>query len=100
MLPRKGRDGKSEGCQIDLLLQSERSVYVVEIKRKNTIDADIEDEMARKIKALALPRDISVRTALVYDGNLSPSVEARGYFDALIPVSDFLLGIIKPLREL
>ena len=84
---------RKKGCQIDLLLQSERSVYVVEIKRKSTIDADIEDEMARKIKALALPRDISVRTALVYDGNLSPSVEARGYFDALIPASDLLLGI-------
>ena len=84
---------RKKGCQIDLLLQSERSVYVVEIKRKSTIDADIEDEMARKLKALALPRDISVRTALVYDGNLSPSVEARGYFDALIPASDLLLGI-------
>ena len=49
--------------------------------------------MSRKIRALALPRDMTVRTVLVYDGNLSPSVEARGYFDALIPVSDFLLGI-------
>ena len=84
---------RRKGCQIDLLLQGERSAYVVEIKRKSAIDTDIEEEMTRKIRALALPRDMTVRTVLVYDGNLSPSVEARGYFDALIPASDFLLGI-------
>ena len=31
---RKGRDGKSEGCQVDLLVQTARSAYVVEIKRR------------------------------------------------------------------
>jgi len=83
---------RKKGCQIDLLLQSERSVYLVEFKRKTAIDTDIEDEMARKIKALALPRDISARTVLVYDGNLAPTVEARGYFDALIPATELLFG--------
>ena len=57
------------------------------------IDTDIEEEMSRKIRALALPRGISARTVLIYDGNLSPSIEARGYFDALIPATDLLLGL-------
>ena len=35
---------------------------------------------------------ISVRTALVYDGNLAPIVEADGYFDAIIPFR-CLLGV-------
>jgi len=83
---------RKKGCQIDLLLQSERSVYIVEIKRKTDIDINIEEEITRKIRALALPRDISVRTVLVYDGNLSPAIEARGYFDALIPAAELLLN--------
>ena len=84
---------RKKGCQIDLLLQSERSVCIVEIKRRNTIGPEIEEEISRKIKALALPRDLSVRTALVYDGNLSPSVEARGYFDAIIPADNLLRDV-------
>jgi len=33
---------------------------------------------------------MSVRTALVYDGRLAPSVEADGYFDAIVPFSRIL----------
>ena len=42
--------------------------------------------------AFAAPKGMSVRTALVYDGELAASVEADGYFDAVIPVSR-LLGL-------
>ncbi len=80
------------GCQIDLLLQSDRKICVVEIKRRKEIGIDIIDEVEAKVKALALPRDISVRTALVYDGHLAPSVEADGYFDETVPASS-LLGL-------
>ena len=83
---------RRKGCQIDLLLQSERGVCIVEMKRRMEIGREVADEVAAKVKALALPRDISVRTALIYDGRLSPRVEAEGFFDSLIPVSD-LLGI-------
>ena len=31
-----------------------------------------------------------MRTALVYDGHLSPIVAADGYFDAIVPFSEFL----------
>ena len=82
---------RRRGCQIDLLLQSDRKVCVVEIKRKNAIGREIEDEVEAKVNALALPRDVSVRTALIYEGRLSPGVEADGYFDALIPFSRLLL---------
>ena len=81
---------RRRGCQVDLLLQSEKCVFVVEIKRKNEIGPEIEAEIAAKVKALALPRDISVRTALVYDGRLSPSVGTNGYLDAVIPAQDLL----------
>ena len=89
---RQTRTARRKGCQIDLLLQSERSVCIVEIKRRREIGREISDEVAEKVKALDLPRDISVRTALVFDGRLSPRVEAEGFFDFIIPVSD-LLGL-------
>lgn len=87
---RQAQTKRNRGCQIDLLLQSEKSVHVIEIKRRKEIGPETEDEVARKVKALALPRDTSVRTALVYDGTIAPAVEASGFFDALIPASDLL----------
>jgi len=82
------RDRK--GCQVDLLIQSERCAYIVEMKRRKELDISIEDEVEAKVRALALPRGTSIRTALVYDGEISPRVAARGYFDALIPVTELL----------
>ncbi len=87
---------RKKGCQIDLLIQGEKTVYVVEMKRRRVITPDVSDEVAEKVKALAMPRGISVRTALVYDGRLSPRVEAEGFFDALVS-ADELLGLTKRL---
>ena len=81
---------RKKGCQIDLLLQCDRCIYIVEIKRRREIGREVADEVAAKVKALAMPRDISVKTALVYDGHLAPAVEAEGYFDAVIPISELL----------
>ena len=67
-----------------------RCIYIVEIKRRREIGREVADEVAAKVKALAMPRDISVKTALVYDGHLAPAVEAEGYFDAVIPISELL----------
>ena len=87
---RQAPTARRRGCQIDLLLQSEKCICIVETKRRREIGREVADEVAAKVKALAVPRDISVRTALVYDGHLSPGVETDGFFDALIPVADLL----------
>ena len=87
---RKG-DG-AEGLQIDLLLQTRHSNYVIEIKRKREIGREVIDEVERKLKKLSTPRGKSSRTALVYDGTLAPIVETDGYFDAIIPFRQ-LLGL-------
>ena len=39
---------------------------------------------------LPLRRGLSVRTALVYDGELAPSVVRRGWFDFLVPADTLL----------
>ena len=81
---RRGR-AKGEGFQVDLLLQTKKSVCVVEAKRCGKIGTEVEDAVREKIRRLKLPRDISVRTALVYEGDLDPMIEENNYFDYLIP---------------
>ncbi len=82
---------RGEGCQIDLLIQMRRTVYVVEIKRRKFIGPEIMEEIAAKVQRLQVAKGVSVRTALVYDGKLSPQIEAEHGFDVLIPVSRLLM---------
>ena len=81
---------KGEGCQIDLLLQAKRFIYLVVIKRRREIGREIMEEVDEKRRRLKLPAGVSLRTALVYDGHLAPSVEAEGYFDSIIEAKSFL----------
>lgn len=89
---RRNSDDKDRGCQIDCLIQTRRSMYVVEIKRKATIGPEIIDEVEDKIDRLGYSGKTSVRPVLVYDGKLSPMVEEDGYFAAIIPASE-LFGL-------
>lgn len=86
---KKRADGSHEpGLQIDLLVQTRRSVCVVEVKRKNAIEESVESEVAEKLRRLPVPDGISKRTALVYEGNLAPVIRGNGFFDALISADD------------
>lgn len=84
----KGDDVR--GCQIDLLVQTARTAYVVEIKRKRFIGEEIENEVEEKIRRIPLRKGMNVRPVLVYDGELSPQVEGTGYFDAIINAGQLL----------
>lgn len=81
---------RNKGCQIDLLIRTARTLFVVEIKRMKQIRHDIINEVAEKIKRLKYDHHLSVRTALVYDGELVPSVPADRYFDFIIPASKLM----------
>ena len=85
-----GKRGDGKGVQIDLLVQTRKSMYVVEVKRKSRIGESIETEVAEKVARLRHPRGTSVRTALVYEGELAPVVRGNGYFDAIISAADLL----------
>ena len=87
---RNARTARGRGCQIDLLLQAPRSVCVVEIKRRERIGEEVADEVQAKVSALGVPRGTTIRTALIYEGDLSPRVEADGYFDFLVPAEKLL----------
>lgn len=87
------RHGKrGEGCQIDLLLQTEYLAYAVEVRRMKNIGPGIIDEMAEKLKRFPRRENVTLRKALVYEGSLSPVVKERGWFDALIPARILLDG--------
>ena len=91
--PYQKRDGAKsgrKGCQIDLLIQSRNSMWIVEIKRQAHIGREVMDEVREKCRRLCKPENVSLRTALVYDGELARSVEADGYFDAIVPFADLL----------
>jgi len=87
---KKSLDGTSRGCQIDLLIQTQRTAYVVEVKRMRYIGTEIEREVEEKIRRLPLRAGVSPRPVLVYDGELDPVVEGNGYFDAIVPAYKFL----------
>ena len=82
---RKGEDGKRGGCQVDLMIQTPMTAYVIEIKRKKRmIDGAIIDEVAEKLRKSPRRSGLSLRPVLVYEGELDPSVEGSGYFDSVI----------------
>lgn len=89
--PYTRRAGKGvKGCQIDLLIQTERMALVVEIKHGKKIEHGIIEEVRDKVDALEVAKTVSVRTALVYDGELAPTIEADRYFDFLLPFEQLL----------
>ena len=92
---RKYPNDRERGCQIDCLIQTTRSLYVVEIKRQREIGKDIIAEVAEKVSRLGYDQRLSVRPVLVYDGLLSPLVADENYFAAIIPAVE-LFGITKP----
>ena len=87
-----GRRDRNQGCQVDLLLQAANMLYFIETKRCRRIEPSIVGEVDEKVKRVSRPDGVSARAALVYDGELALSVEADGYFDAVVPFRK-LLGL-------
>ena len=81
---------RRKACQIDLLLRSKHSLYVVEVKSRRRIGFSVIDEVREKIHRLPVARQQSVRTVLVYEGALDARVETEGFFDFLVPLSRLL----------
>jgi AAA+ ATPase superfamily predicted ATPase len=81
-----------QGCQIDLLIQTERYAFIVEVKRQKSIGQKAIEEITAQVSALPRKKTVSVRTALVYDGELEPCIKAKRAYDFLVS-SEELLGL-------
>ena len=89
---RQGETKRLKGCQIDLLLQTRHTVYVIEVKRRNSIGEEIVDEVRDKTARLKVRRGMSVIPVLIYEGHVSARVAADGFFARMIPVEDILMS--------
>ena len=83
---------RAVGCQIDLLVQTRRMLYVVEIKRRESVGEWVVSEVEEKLSRLKTSRNVSIVPVLVYDGNLSKRISADGYFGFIISARE-LLGL-------
>ena len=54
---------------------------------KSTLIAEVEE----KVKRLRFDKRLSIRAALVYDGNLAASVPTDRYFDFIVPADKLLM---------
>ena len=81
---------RAAGCQIDLLIQTRRMHYVVEIKRRESIGEWVVTDVEEKMAKLKTSRTVSVVPVLVYDGHLSKRVTADGYFGWTIAAQEML----------
>lgn len=81
---------RAAGCQIDLLIQTRRMLYVVEIKRRESVGEWVVSEVDEKVSRLKTSRRVSVVPVLVYDGDLSKRVPADGYFGYIISAREML----------
>lgn len=87
---KQNKTNRTEACQIDLLLQTKHTHYVIEIKRREYIGEEVVDEVKEKLDKLSVRRGVSVIPVLVYSGTLSRRVPADGYFARMISVEEFL----------
>ncbi|MBP5672007.1 MAG: AAA family ATPase [Victivallales bacterium] len=87
---RRARKDGTGGVQIDLLVQARKAVCIVEVKRQKQIGEEVEREVAEKVSRLKIQKGISIRTALVYDGELADVVRGNSYFDAIVSSRELL----------
>lgn len=79
------------GCQVDLLIQTRYTIYLTEIKFRKMIGTEIIDEVLQKIKCLKIPKTVSLRPVLIYQGELSKQVVKENFFSKLIAFDDLLI---------
>ena len=77
-------------CQIDLLIRSKQAIYVFETKFRRTIRKTVVEEVKEKVARMKLPHSLSIRTGLIYEGELEDGIREADYFDCLIRFGDLL----------
>jgi len=78
------------GCQIDLLIQTKYTTYICEVKLCKTIGTEVIADVLQKIERLKIPKAISIRPVLIYQGELSKQVVKENFFSKVIAFEDLL----------
>jgi len=86
------KTNRREGCQIDLLILCKRKcLYLVELKYKKKIGVGVIKEVEEKVRKLKLSKEYSIRTCLVYMGELSKDLIKEDFFDETYDFADLLI---------
>lgn len=88
----QGKTLRREACQIDLLIRTRQSLYIVEMKFRKMTGPEMIDQMKEKVARLKLPKGQSFRTVLLHSGGIDPAIEASDYFDFIIPADELVAG--------
>ena len=84
---------KGGGVQIDLLVQTQGTAYIVEVKRaRGDLGMEVASQIEQKAERLPVRSGVAIRTALVYDGRLTRPLASCDAIDFLIP-AERLLGL-------
>ncbi len=78
------------GCQVDLLIQTKYTTYLCEIKFCKMIGIEVIAEVIEKIEKLKIPKIVSLRPVLIYQGELSKQVVKENFFSHILPFDEFL----------
>lgn len=81
---------RQKSCQIDLLIQTKNTLYICELKARREVDISVIEEVKKKIKTLKRPSTLSVRTVLIYAGDLDQEIIEDDYFDEIIDFNELL----------
>lgn len=81
---------RRRGCQVDLLIQCKYSIYICECKFGKKISSKVIEEVMEKIDRLRIPKGVSIRPVLIYQGELSPKIEQANFFTNLISFEQLL----------
>jgi predicted transcriptional regulator len=84
------KTNRTRPCQIDLLIETRHTLYICEIKCRDTTGAEVIRETDEKIQRLHVPEKMSVRPCLIHEGTVSPQVRNDGYFDRILSFSEML----------
>ncbi len=82
---------RTRACQVDLLIQTQNTIYVCEVKFRRSIGTSVIQEVQEKIERLKVPSHMSVRPVLIYVGQPSRGVIDADYFDRLVSLDDLLV---------
>ncbi len=81
---------RKKACQVDLLIRTASALYIVEVKARLHVRMEAVEEVKEKVKRLKLPRELPVRTVLVYSGGLDPAVPRSDFFDHIVNFEELL----------
>jgi uncharacterized protein len=81
---------RQQAVQIDLLIHTQYTLYVCEVKFRKKLGVEIIEQMIEKIKRLKIPEHLSVRPVLIYQGHLSSILMKSNYFSHMLQFADFL----------